>query len=667
MRKNLLTIAAAMLLGPFTAFAQDEDSVAVESEEAAAEMAFDDFDFEDNGYTYFDTSSALNIDTNDNYEGFDLLKPAIEKGYRVYFTGENHTFTESNSLLQLKMFKYLHQNAGVNTLFMEFGFSRGYYVNKYIQTGDTAMLNVLRGYSFLEFADMYKGLMEYNKTLPEGEKIKVVGIDVERHFPLAVKTMSVSLPDEAPPAEIMLQVESLKGLARFFDSQAEKKLEAEDKEGDEIDYSDYYKVTGYNAENTMEDIIDNFKEYDSIYRVYLKDKYELYKKIALGLEQREVWNKYTNDRMPQAYIFREQYMYKEFMSNLKANPNDKFFAQFGRCHVSVILQEEACSWHEYNSIAQRLNNSTDSTINGKVCTIAIFYPKDKSDEELYNKYECVRAYMDAAADSGMTIFNILNTEDSCANLYKKYQYVIINRYKANPAYFGYQLADLFEEIEEDDLFVQANMLEFTITQRNFDFTNINNHFAKYLNAPQLAEDISGVGIYYHNINKKGFSSRFGFNFYKNSNLDLTNNSSVKFSFSSFGLLLGKDIFSNSFFDLVPHAGFQLGEFTLNYKADTFATNSASTLFREKSQVTYSNTHVALEANITMLYRVKGRFGIGAEVGYVYDMFNSRWKTQNQTLSNSPKQNGSGLYSSVIFTVDFARRKPKPTYEDYYGY
>ena len=665
MKNTIIAITAIMLIAhtPTNAQIITADSTAAVEEILETDIDSTEItDMEQPEYEYFNKQSVLNIDSTDDFTGFELLQPAIRTGYRVYFTGENHTYTGSNSELQLKMFKYLHQTANVNTLFMEFGFSRGWVVNEYVQTGDTSLLTILQGYSFLEFADMYKGLMEYNKTLPDDNKIKVIGIDVERHFQLAVKAMAMNLPKKEAPAEIMLQVESLKGLATYYDAGAKKKIESEAEE------KTYYNSSySYNSANTMEDIIENFIEYDSIYRVYLDDKYELIKRIMLGLQQREKWADYDRLKMPQAYVFREQYMYKEFMDHLKANPNDNFFAQFGRCHVSIITQEEACSWYDYNSIAQRLNNSTDSAIKNKVCTIAIMYPKESMDQQSANKYPCIKAYFDAAEDSGMTIFNILNTPDSCGELYKKYNYVIVSNTSPNPTFFGPSYIDyVTRSTKSTKPHKGGALVSVGYLQRSYNFDGINKFLATLPNTPKLDEEVYGFGISIQRINKKGKSLRYSATSFRNNDISLSPTVSLDFSSYSLGVMFGKDIFKSSYFDLTPHVGLQTGNIRLKYQVDTAATAPNGSLFGEGTTIYYKNPFTAFELNMTMQYRINGKLGIGAEAGYVLDISNKAWMLDDENVGDAPEQSANGYYAGVNLVYRFGTltKNKKPKYPGY---
>src|SRR5690606_35468034 len=154
----------------------------------------------------------LDIEKNDDFSSFQILDSAA-KDKMVFFTGENHNFRTSNYKLQLKMLKYLYKNFGVNHLFLEFGISRGWLVNNYVQTGDSSLYTILKKYSYDEYTMLYKELMLFNKTLPADKKIMIHGIDIERSYSTPIKVLSMLLPDRKAPKSIELNIEALKSLA----------------------------------------------------------------------------------------------------------------------------------------------------------------------------------------------------------------------------------------------------------------------------------------------------------------------------------------------------------------------------------------------------------------------------------------------------------------------
>ena len=146
-------------------------------------------------------------------------------------------------------------------MFLEQGYSWGWMLDKYLQTGDTAVLHILNNYSYSIYEKMFEELRAYNESLDSNDKIKVIGIDVERFFGLAVRTLSYLLPDKDPPDEISLEVESLKGLAAYNDLYMEKYV-------DETDQSSS-RYSQFSSENVLEEFFKNYHENKKFYIMVL--------------------------------------------------------------------------------------------------------------------------------------------------------------------------------------------------------------------------------------------------------------------------------------------------------------------------------------------------------------------------------------------------------------
>ena len=199
---------------------------------------------------------------SDTFAGLELLAPFVHN-FDVFITGENHTYLRSNAQLWSKMIKYLNKTAGLQSVMIEYGYSSGWLINKYIQTGDTALYNVLKSYSFKELAYAYKEMMEYNKTLPEGKKLYFTGIDLERGIYSAAKVLGLLLPQNKEiPDSIELHIESLQSLITYNDNIISSKKE---------DFTDYFQ--SYSSNTTMDKIISNFNAHPNLYKAYLGDNY----------------------------------------------------------------------------------------------------------------------------------------------------------------------------------------------------------------------------------------------------------------------------------------------------------------------------------------------------------------------------------------------------------
>ncbi|MFT5817869.1 MAG: hypothetical protein ACI95K_001356, partial [Lentimonas sp.] len=153
-----------------------------------------------------------------SFAGLELLDDTLSQ-FRVFITGENHTYTESNARLWLKMIKYLHANAGVRNIMFEYGYTYGYLVNEYLQTGDTTLFSSIDQFAYKEYSAVIKELREFNEELPDSAKLYFAAIDIDRGIYPVAKMLAHMLPaDSVPvPDSIYLHVASLKSLMEYND------------------------------------------------------------------------------------------------------------------------------------------------------------------------------------------------------------------------------------------------------------------------------------------------------------------------------------------------------------------------------------------------------------------------------------------------------------------
>ncbi|MDX5320010.1 MAG: erythromycin esterase family protein, partial [Bacteroidota bacterium] len=138
---------------------------------------------------------------------------------RFIFTGEDHRVEKLNTTLEMKMMQYL-STRGYRYYIMEAGWVSAWMVNRYIVDGDSAAEQILSTYYSRNFFNMFKGMKETNDSLKEGEKIRAVGLDIERDAPLALRSLLLMLPDQQAPDSLEMFVESLKILSNIHIQQA---------------------------------------------------------------------------------------------------------------------------------------------------------------------------------------------------------------------------------------------------------------------------------------------------------------------------------------------------------------------------------------------------------------------------------------------------------------
>lgn len=437
----------------------------------------------------------LNIENDTDFTGFQMLDSIVGK-YSVFFIGENHQFRHSNQKLHLKMLKYLYYNAGVRTLILEFGVSSGWLMNEYIQSGDSALFQVFETYAYKAWINFIKELCEWNLTLDSNDRVHIVGIDVERFETIPLKVLSLVLPNDKPiPDQISLSVESLKSMVTYLDKEAES-----DDDG-ERDY--FWSMPTYDVDNHVDQLLIEYAEYKEVYKQYLgEEKFRLFDTVMVSLKDHRTYTDYVDKRLPQGPIYRERYMFDQFTRLLHQYPDGKFFGQFGRCHVGTINQEEACTWHNFNSIAQRINHSKDSLIAGRVCSIATFYPNSDSFEDEVDEISELREIAGRVGSEGLTMLRLRSGDTRFGKLPEMYQFLIIN----NSTLEDEEEAELDEEVVEEDDGASDGpflILSYARQYRKYDLRGLNNQLSNttLYNAfnTTRGENNIEVGIYWPGI------------------------------------------------------------------------------------------------------------------------------------------------------------------------
>lgn len=102
------------------------------------------------------------------------------RDYRAFFVGESHT-DDFEPKFKYCFIRQLNRDYGVRDVFMEIGQSAAWFYNRYLETGDSSLLQGKRlVYMTGGYAGFWKQLYAYNQTLPDRLKIRIHGVDFER-------------------------------------------------------------------------------------------------------------------------------------------------------------------------------------------------------------------------------------------------------------------------------------------------------------------------------------------------------------------------------------------------------------------------------------------------------------------------------------------------------
>lgn len=580
-------------------------------------------------------SSSIN-DTlhlnSDTFAGLELLAPFVNN-YDVFITGENHTYLKSNAKLWTKMIKYLNKTAGLQSVMIEYGYSSGWLINKYIQTGDTNLYNVLKSYSFKELAYAYKDMMEYNKTLPEGKKLYFTGIDLERGIYSAAKVLGLLLPaNKDVPDSIELHIESLQSLITYNDN-----IIASTEE----DFKDYFQ--SYSSNTTIDKIIANFNEHNLLYREYLGENFADFKKVIKGLEDVKVWNQYEEENATHQFIYREKYLYGRFLEEFKQK-GGKFFGQFGRCHSATSIQEaNSCNWYNFKSLAHRIQSSKDVNLKDKVFSIGIMYDESYADEGWGNLQEHIDSIFGLLADNSIMLYNLKSDTLMNNNMSDMFKLLFFNKFEPSQNYIYGRDDD--EDLDFPNHKNSHNKSYFSLNggMYSFNFNELNNWYAP------LKKDAFNGTIPYIGISLVARSSKTSQSFTINYFINQKN----KFNDSMSSKLGGLAIHSqggynfthkSKYFSIVPAWGLGFSNLLLEITETTNNANPSLGFLGEDKLVTYYNPAITTDFSLNIKAKIK-KVGLGLWGGYQFDLSNQHWYAKER-LKKGPETSLRSWYAGL---------------------
>lgn len=257
--------------------------------------------------------------------------------YNVILVGEIHQ-VGSNTELKLAFLKYLHEQYGVRFLIEEMGYGSGMQINKFLQTGDKTPLTdfytavVGRQGATQESYEFYLRLGEYNLSLPEAERITVLGADIQSPRTVGLSALRALTQDRgAPPPEA--------GEAH--------RLLAENRALTEVE---------------LAAMMEQAEQREAAFRAYLAEDYD-----DFYFTLRSVWQsaKFAEEKGSDA--LRERYLCDNFRSLYEHYGIDRCFGMFGSVHSSLNAM-----FGTHRSFAGFLNRDYEPTT-GKVLSMVCVY------------------------------------------------------------------------------------------------------------------------------------------------------------------------------------------------------------------------------------------------------------------------------------------------------
>ena len=268
------------------------------------------------------------------------------ENYSVYFAGELHGDSTAR-YLELDLLKRLYRDHHIKYYVLEEPSGVANLINEYLQTGDDKKLEQLLYYSILPKKGervFFRDLRNFWISLPEHERFKIAGIDVNAYRADAV----VELVDLYPDKEFDFDKGLLNDLLRL-----------------------YYKRRSPRKKTlkVLQELDRQIRADSTMFAGYLQGNFKLFVHLLqgslIGIEDAGWIDAIGMER-------REQYMYENVKAILEKYPDAKLFCQFGRAHVVRQYQTNWLHLQEWKSLAARLNTNPDSPVKGKVCTVLYY-------------------------------------------------------------------------------------------------------------------------------------------------------------------------------------------------------------------------------------------------------------------------------------------------------
>jgi len=265
--------------------------------------------------------------------------------YSVILTGESHGMA-INYQLRHAFLSYLKQTVAVKYLLLELGPSQAGTLNRYLETGDTALLDEM--YSYLkgtyewtqESYAFWQSVYAFNSALPPEERLTCVGIDIEHQARHALAYLKTLLPSDAPPERIGPQIDRIRAFSR--DDTTHFDVAAELSSSIEANGEDYERYLG-----------ENF--------------FELRLIVDSMLAARDAYRAKQSDEGRVAFQqVRDQAMYTNFVRLYNRLSPGVYWGHFGGAHV-FHKDSERTRW-----LAARLG-CDGSPVAGRVLSIVFAY------------------------------------------------------------------------------------------------------------------------------------------------------------------------------------------------------------------------------------------------------------------------------------------------------
>lgn len=551
----------------------------------------------------------INLSTDNLSNSFKPLEEAV-KEKKYFFSGENHMFSTSNSNIELQLFKYLNKKAQVNHFLVEFGYGTGWVINQYINHSNKEIDSIVYRQFSDDFIALFDSLKTYNKKLKE--KFTVHGVDIQRSNELAFETMYYLLPNAKLPVPDSIKKEI--DLIRYVQGYVKQTAK------NAVKLKRSYSI--YELESILK---KSFEAHTALYEKYLGETFPNFEKCILSFFDGVEWKRHELKETPYATIYREEKLYKNFKALANEFPNDHFYGQFGRAHISQVRYTSPnLGTYNFEPMVAKINHSDDTLIANKTLSIGIFYSNsDGSDYyEIYQNNAIQKAYSNLKKDC-VILVNTAQENQLDSALKAWYPFIIVNNksiYKEakgvyDIGYFGLEFTYGFHAID----FASTN---------TFFGTNFNSNYNQYFNAH-----------YFYFTDLGPYVDFGGSYYYKNSSV-ISDSLSADWNGWNIYYSLGYDLIKSKYVDFIPSG--RITYMRSKLKLDEITV----TPFAGIDDATYDFTKNSflLDAKANLKIRLSEAFRLSFHGGYRWDFAGKKWRYNGERTN--AKQDYSGLYFSA---------------------
>lgn len=567
----------------------------------------------------------INIYNNDDFSGLQMLEVPAKQA-KIIMTGENHTYVGVNSHIELKMLRFLNQKTGLRNFIIELGEARAHYLNRYINNADTLAEKYLKACTSPKYMDLFKRMRKYNLSLPDSLRIRIWGIDVERFFDLPLIRLSELLPKNNIPNNLLPFAETVRGSAKYLETTGLEDYEKARDRTKGYSYSSYGSPKFY-MNPTVDDLIRYFDSLDGDFRTWLGAEYANVATAMSWLKQYKQWRDYENTTFQ--YIWREENIYRNIVKLLDANPNEKFYGQFGRCHTAYEEQNADCSWYGYHSVVNKLRSRYYKNPE-KVLTVGIFYKgfgdisyySDNEDREALKKE--ISALADETKLHSVELFDLEDEQAELPQLIKKFSYAIMdNHFVVEGDNDSVESEIISPEKGVVNNFQSYSEISIGLLWNNVSYSMLNSYVAQYGHTSSFVSKPWGVFDIAQTEGRFSTTMRYAWLKYQT----IFNNDSGKLGYgvSQFFVKIQYHPLVKKRLQIGIGINAGIGNEKINW------TPRNSNILKQDNAQKFVNTTFLLGPTASVKFKFLSRIFLAAEASQCYDLSRSQWRLANSRL------------------------------------